>query len=79
MESALQSGSGNVCLDFAGLTVTQAYMDELLGVLILRYGPTLLERMVFKTCSEDVRAVIQFVASARIRDYRELSDRPVVS
>jgi hypothetical protein len=79
VESTLQSGSGSVCLDFEGVTVTQSYMDELLGVLILRYGPSLLERVAFKTCSEDVQAVIQFVASARIRDYKELSDKSVTS
>jgi hypothetical protein len=79
VESALQSGPGNVCLDFTGVTVTQSYMDELLGVLILRYGPALLERVAFKMCSEDVRAVIQFVASARIRDYRELTEKSVIS
>jgi len=79
VESALQSGQGNVCLDFAGVSVTQAYMDELLGVLLLRYGPTLLERVAFKMCSEDVRAVIQFVASARIRDYKELTEKAVIS
>jgi len=79
VESALQGGSGNICLDFAGVTVTQSYMDELLGVLILRYGPALLERVAFKTCSEDVRAVIQFVASARIRDYKELYNKSALS
>jgi hypothetical protein len=36
VESALQNERGNICLDFAGVTVTQGYMDELLGVLILR-------------------------------------------
>jgi hypothetical protein len=30
-------------------------------------------------CSEDVRAVIQFVASARIRDYKELTEKAVIS
>ena len=75
IESALQGSDASVCLDFGGLAVTQSYMDELLGVLILRYGPSLLQRVAFQECSDDVRAVIQFVASARIRDYRELAER----
>jgi STAS-like domain of unknown function (DUF4325) len=79
VESTLQNQSGSICLDFAGVTVTQAYMDELLGVLILRYGPSLLDRVAFKTCSDDVQAVIRFVATARIRDYKALTDNSVVS
>jgi len=76
VESALQNTSGDICLDFTGLTVTQGYMDELLGVLILRYGPSVLQRVAFKSCSEDVKAVIQFVANTRGRDYKEMTTRP---
>ena len=79
VESALRNTGGDICLDFDGVTVTQGYMDELLGVLILRYGPSLLERVAFKACSTDVQAVIQFVASTRARDYKELVDRVGIS
>jgi hypothetical protein len=79
VESVLQSAQGDVCLDFEGITVTQGYMDELLGVLILRYGPSVLERVAFKACSEDVKAVIQFVANTRGRDFKELNNRAGVS
>lgn len=79
VETTLQNEKGNICLDFAGMAVTQAYMDELLGVLILRYGPALLERVAFKTCSDDVQAVIRFVATARIRDYQALAEKAVAS
>lgn len=79
VESALRNTGGDICLDFDGVTVTQGYMDELLGVLILRYGPSLLERIAFKACSADVQAVIQFVANTRGRDYKELSNRVGIS
>jgi hypothetical protein len=59
--------------------VTHGYMDGLLGDLILRHGPSLFERVAFKGCSEDVRAVIQFVATARAQDYKELADRVGIS
>jgi hypothetical protein len=79
VESALRSSDGNICLDFTGLMVTHGYMDGLLGDLILRYGPSLFERVAFKGCSEDVQAVIQFVATTRAQDYKELSNRAIVS
>ncbi len=79
VESELQSTQGDICLDFEGITVTQGYMDELLGVLILRYGPSVLERVAFKACSDDVKAVIQFVANTRGRDFKELTNRVGVS
>jgi hypothetical protein len=44
-------------------------MDEFLGVLILRNGPRILERLAFKGCSEDVKAVIRFVVSTRSKDH----------
>jgi len=46
-------------------------MDELLGALILRYGPSVLQRVAFKSCSEDVKAVIQFIANTRGSDYKQ--------
>ena len=79
VESALRNSDGNICLDFTGLMVTHGYMDGLLGDLILRHGPSLFERVAFKGCSEDVRAVIQFVATARAQDYKELANRVGIS
>lgn len=58
-------GSGEVVVDFTGIEVTQSFVDELLGVLILRYGCDILQRIVLKGCSDDVRAIIEFVASDR--------------
>jgi hypothetical protein len=79
VESVLKSTQGDICLDFEGTTVTQGYMDELLGVLILRHGPSILARVAFRSCSEDVKAVIQFVANTRGRDFKELNNGAGVS
>jgi len=54
-----------VVVDFTGIEATQSFVDELLGVLILRHGCDILQRIVLKGCSDDVRAIIEFVASDR--------------
>lgn len=79
VEAALRETQGDICLDFSGVTVTQGYMDELLGVLILRHGPSVLQRVAFKACSEDVKSVIQFVANTRGSDYKKLSSEALAS
>ena len=79
VESALRNSDGNICLDFYRTNGLPGYMDELLGGLILRYGPSLFRRVTFKGCSDDVRAVIQFVATARAQDYKQLSNRVGIS
>ena len=71
VEHALDQSDLTVCIDFRGTSVTQGFMDELLGVLILRRGPSILERLAFKQCTEDVQAVVRFVAACRVRDYNE--------
>ena len=63
-ELTLARGS-EVAFDFAGIEVTQSFVDELIGALILRQGPDVLEKLVFKSCSDDVRAIIEFVAADR--------------
>lgn len=64
VEQAILAGH-EVVLDFAGVEVTQSFADELVGVLILNLGPEVLETLVFKNCSENVRAIVQFVAADR--------------
>ncbi|TVQ85622.1 MAG: DUF4325 domain-containing protein [Chromatiaceae bacterium] len=54
-----------VVIDFADAAVTQSFVDALVGCLILEQGPEVLQRIVFKNCSEDTRAVIRFVAADR--------------
>ena len=69
IEEAL-NGSDRVTLDFAGVgVVTQSYIDEAIGVLILQFGPNILQRLSFKNCNEDVKAVLNYVAGTRSEDF----------
>jgi len=69
LEEALQS-EDHVTLDFTGVgIVTQSFIDEVVGVLILEYGPEILQRLSFKSCNEDVQAVIRFVAASRSENF----------
>jgi len=65
----LLSKGNEVVLNFQGVQVTQSFIDELVGVLILQDGPDILTRIVFKNCSEDVEAIIRFVATDRSDQY----------
>jgi len=59
-----------VTLDFAGVGVaTQSFIDEAIGVLILQFGPNVLQRLSFKNCNDDVKAVLSYVAGTRSEDY----------
>lgn len=58
-----------VSLNFSGLNVTQSFIDEMIGVLVLKNGPRILGKLVFEGCSEDVKSVIQFVVDSRVSDY----------
>ena len=70
IEEALTLGS-EVVLDFSGIEATQSFIDGLVGVLILQHGPSVLSRLIFKSCSEDVKAILQFVAADRCDQYRK--------
>src|SRR3954470_23530194 len=69
VELALESQGDAICIDFEGLFVSQSFMDEFLGVLILRHGPQVLDRLVLRNCNEDVRAAARFVATHRSKDF----------
>lgn len=71
VERALDRSKLSVCVDFGGITVTQAFIDEFIGVLILRRGPAVLQQVAFGQCSEEVQAIIRFVVSSRIQDFRQ--------
>jgi hypothetical protein len=58
-----------VHVDFNGTFVTQSFVDELFGPLILRMGPILLQRLVFLGCGEDTRAILKLVFASRMQDY----------
>lgn len=73
IEQALQSGD-NVVIDFAGIHVTQSFVDELIGVLVMQRGKAVLSSLTFKNCSSEVKAILHFVVSDRLdqRGTREL-------
>jgi len=60
-----------VTLDFGGVEATQSFIDELIGVLVIEHGPEIVEQLVFHSCSDDVKAIINFVLSDRIEQYRQ--------
>ncbi len=68
IEAAYLRGE-EIVLDFAGVQTTQSFIDELVGVLILRHGPDVLDRIVFRACADDVRAIIKFVTADRSDQY----------
>jgi STAS-like domain of unknown function (DUF4325) len=68
LDRALKMGA-EVVLDFTGLSVTQSFIDELLGALILRDGPDVLQKIVLKGCSEETRGIIRFVATDRAEQF----------
>lgn len=73
IEAALAGDHADVRIDFSGVDVTQSFVDELLGMLILRHGETVLGRLAFEGCTEDTRAIIRFVARSRARDFKHLA------
>ena len=58
-----------VALDFKGVETTQSFIDELIGVLVLEHGPKIIERLVFKSCSDSMQAIINFVLGDRIEQF----------
>ena len=68
IEEAL-AGGGDLVFDFSGVEVTQSFVDALIGRLILTRGPAVLDQLVFKSCSDDVRAIIEFVVTDRADQY----------
>lgn len=47
VEIYLAQGS-EVIFDFSGVEATQSFIDELVGVLILRHSPDILSRLIFR-------------------------------
>ena len=68
VETTLAKGA-EIVFDFSSLGATQSFIDELVGALILRHGPDILDRLIFKSCSDDVRAIIEFVVADRCDQY----------
>lgn len=68
IESAIGDGL-QVSIDFTGVEATQSFIDELIGVLVGLKGPSVLERITFKGCSDTVKGIIQFVVADRATDF----------
>lgn len=49
--------------------MTQSFVDELLGALILRQGPEIMQRLVLKGCSEQTRGIVKFVSADRAEQF----------
>lgn len=77
VEEALKRGE-EVVIDFSGVGVTQSFADELIGAIVLKEGPNLLSRMVFKGCSDDVQRILKFVTADRSEQFRQSNRHPSV-
>ena len=70
----LLARADEIVLDFTGMkSATQSFIDELVGVLILTHGPDVVQRLVFKGCSEDIKEILSFVVLSRSEDFRNKS------
>jgi hypothetical protein len=58
-----------VIVNFTGVEVMQSFVDELLGALILREGPEIMQRLILKGCSEQTRGIVKFVAADRAEQF----------
>jgi hypothetical protein len=60
-----------IIINFSNVNPTQSFVDELLGVIVLEHGPNVLSRMVMKNCSDDIKSILHFVISDRLKTYSE--------
>jgi hypothetical protein len=67
--SDLLKDNHEVEIDFSKSIVSQSFVDELVGRLVLQYGPDILPRLIFRGCSADVKAVIRFVIDDRAAEF----------
>ena len=74
LEEAL-AAANSVVIDFSGVDVTQSFVDELLGPLVLELGEDFLKRIAFQSCSDSAQTIIRFVISNRLADYTILRQR----
>lgn len=65
IERFLATGN-SVVVDFSGYDVTQSFVDELIGSLILRNGRGVFSHLIFENCSPEVKSIIRFVVQDRI-------------
>ncbi len=59
--SAALSAGDQVVLDFGGVqSVSDSFLDEMLGMLIEQQGPSILQRLVFSSCEQPIEEAIRF-------------------
>lgn len=59
-------------LNCRGVDATQSFMDELVGILVLERGASVLRQLRFRGCSADMKAIINFVVSDRAAQHEKL-------
>lgn len=70
IEDHLAAG-GLVEFDCSATDATQSFMDELVGILVLERGPSVLQSLRFRGCTQDMKAIINFVVSDRAMQYKK--------
>lgn len=66
----LLARADELVLDFTGMkSATQSFIDELVGVLVLQHGPDIVQKLVFKGCSDDIKEILGFVVTSRTDDF----------
>jgi hypothetical protein len=76
IELQLDAEVPRVVIEFDGITATQSFIDELLGILVVERGAAVANRLVFRGCSDDLKAIISFVLSDRIEQVEDAKARP---
>lgn len=56
----------DLAIDFEGTQPTQSFVDELIGMLLLKHGEVVLEHLALKNCSTETKKIIHFVISDRL-------------
>ena len=69
IESTLSKGEA-LQIDFSVVEVTQSFVDELSGAIILRQGEQVMSRIALKGCSSTTQGIIRFVANDRAKQFR---------
>jgi hypothetical protein len=62
-------GCQTVQIDFSGVFVTQSFVDELFGPLILRMGSAVLQRLAFSGCNDETKSILSLVFASRLQDF----------
>ena len=68
LEAALDAQE-TVTIDFEGIEATQSFVDELVGMLVLKRGPSVLQSLKFRRCSNDMKSIVQFVLRDRAAQF----------